>query len=253
MLLNDLGERIRTQRKKRGLKQIDLAHALQVSAQAVSKWELGENAPDIAILGTLATLLGVSTDWLLGLGGGHRDVFEATVLASSVQGAFRRSQGMLARDFAAWANGFFFQLTEAVLRHDGVPVKYMGDGFLCFFSGPNHAARAVEAARQAREMVNEAVKIGLSSGEIYLGSIGHPDYAGRDIMGEAVNLAFLAMDWAESSTRSGIAATRSVVDGLPGSPVVGKEKQLDFKGVANAVKVYEINQGSQGSNDQEKG
>jgi class 3 adenylate cyclase len=240
MLLNELAERIRSQRRKRGLKQIDIAHALQVSPQAVSKWEQGENAPDIAILGALAQLLGVSTDYLLGLHAENQDVFEATVFASSVQGAFRKSLAMSARDFAAWANGFFFQLTEAVLRHDGVPLKYMGDGFLCFFSGSRHAERAVEATRRARTVVSEALKIGLSSGEIYLGSMGHPDYARPDIMGEAVNLAFLTMEWAEASTKSGVAATRSVADQIPPAALVGRAHQVTFKGVANAVKVYEI-------------
>ena len=69
----------RQQREKLGLKQHDLAHALQVSPQAVSKWERGENAPDIALLIPLAKLLGISTDSLLGYNEGEADVFEATV------------------------------------------------------------------------------------------------------------------------------------------------------------------------------
>ena len=68
LLIDGLGDRIRRQREKRGIKQQDIAHALQVSPQAVSKWERGENAPDISLLGPLARLLGVSTDWLLHTG-----------------------------------------------------------------------------------------------------------------------------------------------------------------------------------------
>ena len=66
MNLKELGKRIRAQREKCRLKQVDIANALQISAQAVSKWERGENAPDIAVLLDLTRLLGVSTDWLLG-------------------------------------------------------------------------------------------------------------------------------------------------------------------------------------------
>jgi transcriptional regulator with XRE-family HTH domain len=56
MQLSELGQRIRTQRQRLRLKQHDIAHALQVSPQAGSKWERGENGPDLAILGNLATL-----------------------------------------------------------------------------------------------------------------------------------------------------------------------------------------------------
>ena len=42
MNLDDLAERIRAQREKRGLRQNDLASALQVSLRAGSKWERAE-------------------------------------------------------------------------------------------------------------------------------------------------------------------------------------------------------------------
>ncbi|NCQ28719.1 MAG: helix-turn-helix transcriptional regulator, partial [Armatimonadetes bacterium] len=42
MILNELAGRLRQQREKLGLKQLDVANALQVSPQAVSKWERGE-------------------------------------------------------------------------------------------------------------------------------------------------------------------------------------------------------------------
>ena len=66
MNLKQLGSRIREMRERRGLKQADIARALQISAQAVSKWERGDNAPDISLLLDLSRLLGVTTDWLLG-------------------------------------------------------------------------------------------------------------------------------------------------------------------------------------------
>ena len=60
-----LGEKILSARKKAGLSQVDLADALGVSRQSVSKWETGEANPEIGKLPELARLLGVSTDWLL--------------------------------------------------------------------------------------------------------------------------------------------------------------------------------------------
>lgn len=45
---NELGARIRTLRKERGLSQEALAQALEVSRQAVTKWEDGSSLPSTA-------------------------------------------------------------------------------------------------------------------------------------------------------------------------------------------------------------
>src|SRR4026208_304765 len=122
MFLEELGRRIRERRETRGLKQLDIANALQISPHAVSKWERGENAPDIIVVGPLARILGVTTDWILGCHDAPGSDFEATVFVSSILGATARCETMDMRDIAAWSNGLFYQVTEAVLRFGGVPV-----------------------------------------------------------------------------------------------------------------------------------
>lgn len=54
------GALIRRLRTEKGLTQAQLAERLFVSAKAVSKWETGKGFPDLAIIGPLASLLGVS-------------------------------------------------------------------------------------------------------------------------------------------------------------------------------------------------
>ena len=240
MFLPDLAKRIRGQREKRGLKQQDVANALNVSPQAVSKWERGENAPDIGVLGALSKLLGVSVDWILGVGETGRDVFEASVLVSSVAGAYEKSLQMRARDFAIWANGLFYQMTELTLRHDGVPVKYMGDRFLAFFSSTLHRERALRVAKEEKTLIGPDLSVGLNSGEIYLGSVGHPDYARPDIMGETVNIAFLTMEWAESKAGSRVAAPKRMIEGVEADVTIGKTAKVNFMGCERPVEVCEI-------------
>lgn len=61
-----LGNIISAQRKKLGLTQEQLAQKLDVTNQAVSKWETDQSCPDVAMLPRLAELFGISMDELFG-------------------------------------------------------------------------------------------------------------------------------------------------------------------------------------------
>ena len=71
-----LAERIYNLRKRRGLSQEQLAEALGVSRQTVSKWERGAASPELGKLRAMAELFGVSLDELAG-GGEARSAPEA--------------------------------------------------------------------------------------------------------------------------------------------------------------------------------
>ena len=60
----NLGEKIKSLRKKRGVSQEYLAERLGISFQAVSKWETGTTLPDVALIPAIASFFGVSTDEL---------------------------------------------------------------------------------------------------------------------------------------------------------------------------------------------
>ena len=62
-----LSENITRLRHAKGITQEELARALGVSNQAVSKWESGQNCPDIQLLPALADFFSVTTDELLGV------------------------------------------------------------------------------------------------------------------------------------------------------------------------------------------
>lgn len=61
----DIGSKIKTLRLSKSMTQEQLAKALHVSAQAVSKWENGKSYPDIHSLLLLSTLFDVSLDQLI--------------------------------------------------------------------------------------------------------------------------------------------------------------------------------------------
>lgn len=63
--MKTLGNKIATLRKDKGLTQSSLAEKLNISAQAISKWETDQAAPDISLLAPLAKILDTSIDFLL--------------------------------------------------------------------------------------------------------------------------------------------------------------------------------------------
>lgn len=64
--MNTIGQIIRQLRKAKGVTQEELAGALNVTYQAVSKWENGAAQPDIMMMPVLAAYFGVTIDELFG-------------------------------------------------------------------------------------------------------------------------------------------------------------------------------------------
>ena len=63
--MNDLGQKIACLRKEKKLSQEELAEKLDVSRQAISKWERNESLPDVYNLVNIADALDVSLDLLI--------------------------------------------------------------------------------------------------------------------------------------------------------------------------------------------
>ena len=57
-----VSENLKRLRKEKGFTQEQLATRLNVSFQAVSKWECGESYPDIVMLPSIAQIFSVSLD-----------------------------------------------------------------------------------------------------------------------------------------------------------------------------------------------
>ncbi len=61
-----IGDKIRLLRKNKNITQTQLAEALAVSSQSISKWENHLSAPDIAVLPVIARYFGITMDELFG-------------------------------------------------------------------------------------------------------------------------------------------------------------------------------------------
>ncbi len=60
-----LGTKLQTLRKSKNMSQEDLANILNVSRQAISKWETDQSLPDTTNIIAISKIFGVSIDYLL--------------------------------------------------------------------------------------------------------------------------------------------------------------------------------------------
>lgn len=95
MDVKKMGDTIANLRKKNGMTQLALAQKLDVSDRTVSKWENGQGYPDITVFPKLASLFGVSIDYLM-LGNKKGITIAGNIIADIVKNIEQYpSQGML--------------------------------------------------------------------------------------------------------------------------------------------------------------
>lgn len=63
----DIGKRIQEARKRKGLKQMQLAKELGIGVSALSLYERGDRTAPIPVLVKICRFFDISADWLLGL------------------------------------------------------------------------------------------------------------------------------------------------------------------------------------------
>ena len=74
--MDTFGQRLKMLRRAADLSQADLADAVGVSVHSVSKWECDSNMPDSSLLLPISSVLGVTTDCLLGAGSNEKEDLE---------------------------------------------------------------------------------------------------------------------------------------------------------------------------------
>ena len=91
-----LADKIIRLRKKNGWSQEELAEKMQVSRQAVSKWEAAQTIPDLEKILKLSDLFGVTTDYLL------KDEIEDEEFTDESNTSVKRITLAQANDFLEW-------------------------------------------------------------------------------------------------------------------------------------------------------
>ncbi len=94
-----IGEKLRALRREKDMTQAELAEKLNVSVQAISKWERNEGYPDITMLPHLARFFDVSIDELMGMG---KSRMQEKINAYKEKSHMYRNQGETEKVVALW-------------------------------------------------------------------------------------------------------------------------------------------------------
>lgn len=106
----NIGTKIRELRKNKGITQEQLASALGITSQAVSKWEMSTGYPDISMLPIIAGCFGVSMDTLFNYDADKLEENIMSVLYNSRGGRlFEEAEKILLAGIFDYPNGYILK------------------------------------------------------------------------------------------------------------------------------------------------
>ena len=174
----------------------------------------------------------------------------ATVLFADIVGFSALSNDLEPDAVRELANAFFEPLSREVEREGGTVMKYIGDGFMAVFGVPtaheDDASRAARAAlamtTRVREIARErnhelALRVGINTGLVMVGTVGAGSRASADIMGATVNVAGRIQSAASPGDVLVAAATERLVHDRFD---VESVPPVHVKGVADPVVMFRV-------------
>ncbi|WP_193607957.1 adenylate/guanylate cyclase domain-containing protein [Nocardioides lijunqiniae] len=145
----------------------------------------------------------LAADGEVELGGETRVV---SVVFVDLVGSTTYAEAHSATEVVQVLNRFFAVVVDEVDRHGGLVNKFMGDAVLAIFGAPveldDHAGAALAAARTMAERLAAEVPeigagIGVATGEVVAGNVGHQERFEYTVIGDAVNSAARITDLAK--------------------------------------------------------
>ncbi len=148
----------------------------------------------------------------------------ATVLFVDLVGSTTYAAEHSPADVVAVLNRFFAVVVDEVDRHHGLVNKFIGDAVLAIFGAPvelpDHAGAALAAARAmavrlAAEVPEIGAGIGVATGEVVAGNVGHHRRFEYTVIGDAVNSASRLTDLAKDVPGRVLVADASIEAAAP--------------------------------------
>lgn len=179
---------------------------------------------------------------------------QVTVMFSDVQSSMELAESVDSETWRTVMDGFYSLLGECVNRFEGTVNKFTGDGAMVLFGAPiaheDHARRACYAAlllrdeleRYARSVRRDyglsfSARMGLNSGEVVVGGIGHDLNMDYTAIGNTVGLAARMEALAEPDKPYLTKGTAALVEGYFALEDVG---ELKVKGIEAPVHAFAL-------------
>lgn len=153
-------------------------------------------------------------------------------------------------------NLYLTEMTEIVLKYDGIIDKYEGDAIMAEFGAPvyyeDHALKACLAALEMQRRLSRlnlsqfkkvvtrlSCRVGINTGNMIVGNMGSRNVFDYTVMGDAVNLAS-RLEGANKAYRSSIMVSEDTYQ-LVKEQVVGRPLDLiRVKGRKKPLRVFEL-------------
>ena len=118
-----ISETIRSLRKEMGITQEELAAAIGVTTQAVSKWERGEGYPDITFLPDIAEYFQVTLDTLCGIDEQQKQEQISSIIHATANASYEEGVKIAREGLAKFPHSVYLKnnLAEALM---GCPARW---------------------------------------------------------------------------------------------------------------------------------
>ncbi|OGQ22160.1 MAG: hypothetical protein A2138_18260 [Deltaproteobacteria bacterium RBG_16_71_12] len=181
---------------------------------------------------------------------GHKR--QLTLLFSDIKGYTTLSNTLQPDQIVELLCGYLDAMVEIILSHDGTVDKIMGDGIMAFFGDPlpqkDHALRCIKAALDMQRAVGRMgekwverglsplqVRIGIATGEVFVGSIGSRQHQEYTAIGRPVNLAARLEGKAPPG---GVLISKETFELVKDEVVTREVRGLDLKGYSGGYDAW---------------
>lgn len=172
---------------------------------------------------------------------------QATVLFSDIAGFSKISEKTTPKELFAMLNDYFTRMGDVIMKQEGMINKYIGDAVMAIWNAPkateNHAALACQAALEMKRIVEEMhplkMRIGINTGPMMVGNLGHIERMEYTVIGDAVNLAS-RLEGANKPFGTEILISESTEELVRGRFLTRLIDRIRVVGKEQPVRVYEV-------------
>jgi adenylate cyclase len=184
------------------------------------------------------------------------ELVPVTVLFSDIRSFTSISESMEPPALLDFLNEYFSGMVESVMNHHGVVDKFIGDAIMAVFGAPvPQPDDPIQAVRAALEMqsrlakINENFKsrglpelrtgIGLHSGQVVAGNMGHVERMEYTVIGDAVNLAS-RLEGLTKELKCDVILSEDLYEQVKADVVAEPLQRIKVKGREQDVMVYRL-------------